>query len=422
MADAPLPVSFIVSGPVQILVIGIVLAMSAVLFVQLIFTGPYHYQLNKVNFIFQILSSFLFFALMAVIAALALNYDKQYGTTYPYVFPFTLDPLIKIGEDRPVVQRVFASILPALAMITGHFTHIQFLTLLFPSALEARLIYWMLGPLAIIEAGMYFSQLANTHVVKVRDLGDAIESVCESTLSLLYMFALTFWGVFVCGRRAWRTDGATTMFGSAALTLALFKTVVSFIHIAYDRIDWILFISWALTIWQSWLGFWWWVSAGMARMRKRHLQKRLTQEEQHVDTASRRWFDVLAFRRKRGTDPESFVMDEAVLSEESAETPLSPRESTVDTSTLYLEPWIVRFGNVLERYQPSMMRRRMERLRAAHAQAAEHAAREQALAYAQVQHRMQFFSKNHVLQLNKLMQRMAEGKRESRLQDRTSYE
>ncbi len=121
----------------------------------------------------------------------------------------------------------------------------------------------MLGPLAIGSAGMYFTALSADEDYKTSDLGDAIRNICNSTLTLLYMSALFIWGFLVNRRRAWRTDGGTALFGGGAVALALLNTIISFIEIKFDRLWWLPDIGWTLTIWQSWLGFWWWVGSGM---------------------------------------------------------------------------------------------------------------------------------------------------------------
>lgn len=145
-------------------------------------------------------------------------------------------------------------------------THIQFLTLLFPSALEARLIFWMLGPLALAASGMEFTSLSPYSDLKTSDLGDSIRNICNSTLTLLYTVALLIWGLAVNRQRAWRTDGGTASFGAGSVGLALINTAISFVEIAYDRLWWLPDVCWTLTIWQSWLGFWWWVGAGMVSL------------------------------------------------------------------------------------------------------------------------------------------------------------
>ena len=121
----------------------------------------------------------------------------------------------------------------------------------------------MLGPLALVASGMEFTALSSDKDVKTSDLGDAIRNICNSALFLLYTSALLIWGVLVNRGRAWRTDGGTAAFGGGSVGLAFINTSISFVEIAYDRLWWLPDICWTLTIWQSWLGFWWWVGSGM---------------------------------------------------------------------------------------------------------------------------------------------------------------
>lgn len=271
-ASGPALPSFALSFPVQVAAMGIVLAIAVVMALHLVFTAPFHYPLSKLNFILQLTGTLLFLINVAASLGVVLRDLRHYAQAWPHVMPYASEPLPPPVGRWTVAQVVFYTLLQSATTASAHvrrsahqITHIQFLTLLFPSALEKRLILWMLGPLALVQAGMFFTSLADQRNVKVLDLGDAIQNICESTLALLYTIALVVWGTIVNWRRAWRTDGATAMFGAAALFLALVKTVISFVHIVYDRTYWIQLISWALTVWQSWLGFWWWVSAGMVR-------------------------------------------------------------------------------------------------------------------------------------------------------------
>lgn len=120
----------------------------------------------------------------------------------------------------------------------------------------------MLGPLALAASGMEFTPLSSADDLKTSDLGDAIRNICNSTLTLLYTSALLIWGLLVNRRRAWRTDGGTAAFGGGSVGLALINTTISFVEIKYDRVWWLPNVCWTLTIWQSWLGFWWWVGSG----------------------------------------------------------------------------------------------------------------------------------------------------------------
>lgn len=139
-------------------------------------------------------------------------------------------------------------------------THIQFLTLLYPSALEARLIFGLLGPIALASAAMTFTGLSSGKTVQY---GLILRNICNSTLSLLFTSALFLWGFYVNRRRAWRTDGGTAAFGAGALVLAVSSTAVNFLEVKVDRLSWLQHLLWSIILWQSWLGWWWWVGSGM---------------------------------------------------------------------------------------------------------------------------------------------------------------
>jgi len=141
-------------------------------------------------------------------------------------------------------------------------THIQFLTLLYPSTLEKRLILGLLGPLAVVAAIM---QLLPIHSdPRVVDWADAVQNVCNATLSLLFTLSLVIWGFFVKRDQAWRTDGGTAAFGAGAIFFALASTVLTFVYIpSKQQYDWLPGLIWAVIMWQSFLGWWWWVGSGM---------------------------------------------------------------------------------------------------------------------------------------------------------------
>lgn len=95
------------------------------------------------------------------------------------------------------------------------------------------------------------------------DLGDAIRNTANSSLTLLYTFALFIWGFSLNRSRAWRTDGGTATFGILALMLGVLGTAVNFVEIREDRMRWLPGVVTCVLLWQSWVGFWWWVGAGM---------------------------------------------------------------------------------------------------------------------------------------------------------------
>ncbi len=283
---------FAFSMPAQIVVDGINIALISVLLIHLLFTVQYHFPLSRKNFYLQISSSLMLLISLSVTLHIILDRLEGDSQRYPFMFPYIGVQLPPGDDSWTKVQEVFFLLMRALTTALIHITHIQFLTLLFPSALEARLILWMLGPLAIINSGMEFTALADDSDAKTNDLGDAIRNICNSTLTLLYTTALLIWGLFVNRQRAWRAGGGTAAFGGGSVGLALINTAISFTEIPYDRLWWLPNVCWTLTIWQSWLGFWWWVSSGMGigevedrqerleRKRKREERKRRKLEKQ----------------------------------------------------------------------------------------------------------------------------------------------
>lgn len=264
--------------------------------------------------------------------------------------------------------------------------YIQFLMLIFPSKLERSLIFWMLGPMALVQAGMFFADFARFNDFKTIDLADALVNICDASLALLYTSGLLIWGGFVNWRRAWRTDGSTAAFGISVLVVAVCKTVVSFVHIAYDRAYWIRLLSATFTNWQCWLGFWWWVSAGMGigeyedRMRARRKKHALPTKKSRAKkrrsvshTEAPRLSSDTAMRHPSEVGTGEIPSCLAAVSDQS------PSVSNTDSA-----PFTVRLLRNLLSSAPLTIRRRYEHLRNTHNRAIRDAALSQASVYARV--------------------------------------
>ena len=142
-------------------------------------------------------------------------------------------------------------------------THIHFLTLMYPSRLEARLIFILLGPLAILAALTQFAPLNGPHLDFISDMS-SVRNVCNATLTILFSISLAIWGIVVNRKQAWRTDGGTAAFGIGAIILALASTAITIAYIpSRDHFEWVPGLTGAIVLWQSFLGWWWWVGAGM---------------------------------------------------------------------------------------------------------------------------------------------------------------
>ena len=382
---------FALSYPVQVSVAGMTTAFMVLLALHQCFTAAYHFPLDPLNFVLQLVSSIVYVVYHGATLGVQLRELDEFSHRWPHMFPYMAYRLPRYGHWT-TVQMVFFILAEALASLLAHAAHIQFLMLLFPSKLERRLIFWLLGPFVLIETGLFFVDLVPPDHVKVLDLSDAMMNICDSSLALLYMSGLLVWGGLVNWRRAWRADGSTAAFGVAALLVALCKTVVSFVHIGYDRVYWLRLMTATFTNWQNWLGFWWWVSAGMGigeyEDRLRATEKRRRTKQRRASLAA----------GGGGEDVEMRSMHSATQPPEHA-------------SHSHSAPWTVRLLERLVSRAPRLIRRRFEYLRRSHNRAVSDQAMKQAALYARVvvPRSLSFLTRSNV------MHRML-------LKDRTVYE
>ncbi|TFK50939.1 hypothetical protein OE88DRAFT_1630645, partial [Heliocybe sulcata] len=331
--------AFARSLPVQILLTGVVLTLVGVLLIQLIFTAQYHWPLAPVNYVLQI--SGVLTLLISLVATLhqILSATMQESRGWPYMLSYLavdVPPLQYPNQTEWATAEVAAWLMMnATTSALIQITHIQFLTLLFPSSIEKTLIFLLLGPLAVAHAVM---QLAPIHSSEdVIDMADNISNVCNATLSLLFTASLFIWGFLVNRKKAWRTDGGTAAFGAGAIALAVASTTLTFTYIpSKDQYEWFPGLVWAVVLWQSFLGWWWWVGAGMgvgeveellrreekrAQKRKVRLEKRKEQKEK----AGRIWREMTGAFHKKQEEEESTSREQTVSV-----------QSGGDTSTLWV--------------------------------------------------------------------------------------
>ncbi|WWC90559.1 uncharacterized protein L201_005495 [Kwoniella dendrophila CBS 6074] len=251
--------TFAYTLPIQLLVNGITFTLLCVLLIHLLFTTQYHYPLAPLNYILQ------FFSILTVLISVVIKIIVilQHTAKSADIWPYDLDYVaVSIPPPTWNTGRCAAwFLLQALNNGLSNITHIQFLTMLYPSRTEARLIMFVLGPLAIASSALVFSALSPHQTVL--DISDAIRNVFNSTLLLIFTISLIIWGFFVNRRRAWRFDGGTAVFGFGSLLLALISTSFNFVAVAEDGIDWLQHLLFAAILWQIWLGWWWWVGSGM---------------------------------------------------------------------------------------------------------------------------------------------------------------
>ena len=161
----------------------------------------------------------------------------------------------------------------------------------------------------------------------VASIAEDTRNVCNAALSVLFTFSLILWGFFINRRQAWRTDGGTAAFGAGAIILAFISTSFNFLYIPrQDQYAWMPKLMWAVTLWQSFLGWWWWVGAGMGvheveellqrenkRQQKRALRAQRRKEQR--EKAKTVWKGVTgAFK------PNSFASDAPSQDESSVST------------------------------------------------------------------------------------------------------
>ncbi|KIL00852.1 hypothetical protein PAXRUDRAFT_821190 [Paxillus rubicundulus Ve08.2h10] len=285
---------FAQSLPVQVFLTGIVLTLVAVLFLHLIFTAQYHWPLARTNYILQLTG--VITLLISLIATLYIVFTTtvQQSQHWPYMLSYlavdmpqvsnstvinSTDPILVYQHVWTTAETATWVVMNATTSVIVQITHIHFLTLLYPSVLEARLIFCLLGPLAIISAVMQILPIISG--TSVLSLSQDTRNVCNAALSMLFTSALLIWGFLVNRRQAWRTDGGTAAFGAGAILLALISTTLNIIYIhKQDQYTWMPELMWAVTLWQSFLGWWWWAGAGMGVREVEELLRREDKRQQ----------------------------------------------------------------------------------------------------------------------------------------------
>lgn len=250
----------------QILLTGIVFTLVSVLLIHLILTAQYHWPLAPVNYVLQL--SGVCSLLISLIATLHVVLSAAFSESekWPYMLSYIAVNVPPLDLDAnaqgwTITERATWLIMNASTSGLVQITHIHFLTLLYPSRLEGRLIFALLGPLAVLAAVMQLLSISEN--IAVNTISWAVRNVCNATLSLLFTAALFIWGFLVNRKQAWRTDGGTAVFGSAALFLAVVSTGLSFLYVPREEeYVWLPGLMWAVVLWQSFLGWWWWVGAG----------------------------------------------------------------------------------------------------------------------------------------------------------------
>ncbi|EDR09089.1 uncharacterized protein LACBIDRAFT_296354 [Laccaria bicolor S238N-H82] len=341
------------SLPVQILLTGVILTLVAVLFIHLIFTAQYHWPLAPVNYVLQL--SGVTTLLISLIATIHVVLSAAWAESekWPYMLSYIAVNVPPVDLDLNtdlwgVAERATWLVMNASTSGLIQITHIQFLTLLYPSRLEGRLIFTLLGPLAVVAAIMQLLPISGS--TQANSIASAVRNVCNATLSLLFTISLFIWGFLVNRQQAWRTDGGTAAFGCAALSLALVSTALNFLYVhKEDEFVWLPGLMWAVVLWQSFLGWWWWVGAGsgsglvgedqlrekLRREAKRESRRRKAKDRRasSKDTSKNLWKGVTkAFGHREGSTSAQSRLLTDTRSHSSDPAPLVPPNSSVSQS------------------------------------------------------------------------------------------
>jgi hypothetical protein len=177
---------------------------------------------------------------------------------------------------------------------------------------------------------------------------DAVQNVCSATLSLLFTLSLVIWGFFVRRDQAWRTDGGTAAFGAGAMILAFASTALTFINIPSKlQYEWLPGLIWAVIMWQSFMGWWWWVGSGMGvhrdgmegfeKMRRKEEKREQRRKEKQTKRIERRERAKTALRGVTGAlrpgENEEEIVEEVYNVDEGTEQPNSTNRVTSTASS-----------------------------------------------------------------------------------------
>ncbi|KAG8765436.1 hypothetical protein FRC16_008044, partial [Serendipita sp. 398] len=262
--------AFTYSLPVQFLLTGVILALSMTLLIHLVFTAPYHWPLAKLNYGLQL--SGVISLQLSIGVMLSVILGSAHGTSreWPYMLNY-------VAVDVPLTNwtKLESGLWYTLDAVTSglaHATHIQFLTFLYPSRIEERLIMGLLGPLVLIASISSLLPLAESASTKA--IAESIKNICNSALAILFSIALCVWGFLINQKEAWRTDGGTAIFGAGAVTLSLFSMGVNLYQIARVPPIWLPPLTWTVVLWQSFLGWWWYVGSAAPELPSRNRKRK----------------------------------------------------------------------------------------------------------------------------------------------------
>ncbi|KAG6382015.1 hypothetical protein JVT61DRAFT_647 [Boletus reticuloceps] len=355
---------FVQSLPIQVLVTGITLTLAAVLLFHLVFTAQYHWPLARTNYALQLTGVATLLISTSATLWIIFSATVRQSQHWPYMLSYlaiempsanhsanSTDPTLLYQQIWTPAERATWVVMNATTSVVVQITHIHFLTLLFPSDLEARLIFGLIGPLAVISAVMQLLPLISSD--SVASIAEDTRNVCNAALSVLFTAFLIIWGFF------------------AAIILAFISTSLNFVYIPrQDQYTWMPKLMWAVTLWQSFFGWWWWVGAGMGVREVEELLERENKRQQKRLLRTQRRKE----QREKAKSVWKGVTDAFKPNTKADASARTPSQDGESMSTATVLGWSAVF-NPLQMVQRWYARLRHAHLTAAHIQAAERAER-----------------------------------------------
>ncbi|KAA1470418.1 hypothetical protein DENSPDRAFT_836209 [Dentipellis sp. KUC8613] len=350
---------FVHSLPIQILLTSVVLTLLTILSLHLLFTAQHHARLAPLNFGLQLAAVLmLMVSHLAELAEIVRGVLKM-SKTWPYMLnymaiqvpPGQLGGTSDVGVVEPWTKGALIAwcVMRAITTMLIQTTHIQFLTILYPSPLESRLIYSLLSPLAVISAITQFIPLSrpqasaittsaptpttfktlasnlplpSLRLLPLPTLALVARQTINTTLSLLFTVLFLFWGIWLHPKQAWRAEGGTAAFGVGAVGLAALGTALGFVCVPGVSLDaasqvpgaptdsrcvWLPGLVLAVILWQSYLGWWWWVRSGVGVDRDRTRKRRRLKKDQNErnERSSEGESPNTRARRRSGVDADA---------------------------------------------------------------------------------------------------------------------
>ncbi|TFK49595.1 hypothetical protein OE88DRAFT_1726826 [Heliocybe sulcata] len=252
------------SMPVQILLTGVIFTLLSILLIQLLFTARHHWHLSPGNYILQMCGVFSLGVSLVAAMYKILSATATESKSWPYMLSYlAVDiPPLHYNNGWETAELGAWLLMNGLTSALIQIVHIHFITLLFPTSLAKPVVFVLLIPLAVLHGIVQVLPIWDN--ATVISMAHYVSNICSATLSLLFTLLLIIWAFFVNRKQAWRTEGGTAAFGVAAMSLSVLTTVLSFVYIPdKDQYEWYPELVHAMMMWQSYLGWWWWVGTGM---------------------------------------------------------------------------------------------------------------------------------------------------------------